>query len=85
MEWESAHTISTVEQIKMVMLQLRNDSELGSILRVTLETVQLISGLEGQILSSKRNIDYIERYWVKTAHANLQIIDSELIIPNLWN
>ena len=68
----------------MVVTQLRNDSELGNILKTTLETVQLLSGLEAQILNSTRKTDFIERCWVKTVHDNLHAIDRELIILKLW-
>ena len=74
MEWDSAHTISTVEKIKMVITQLRNGSELGQILKTAIETVQLISGLEEQMLSTKRKIEYLENCWAKTIHDNLHTI-----------
>ena len=70
-EWDNFHSLKCTEQIKVVLGHLRQNTKLGKLIRINIETVQLLSGISTPILQCKEHIDYIEDGWIVSLHHSL--------------
>ena len=71
LEWDNFHSLKCTEQIKVVLGHLRQNTKLGKLIRINIETVQLLSGISTPILQCKEHIDYIEDGWIVSLHHSL--------------
>ena len=69
----------------MAVGQLRLEAVLGRLLRIVIETVQLIAGTESQVLFGNKYIEYVDSCWVVQLQKNLIKVNVGIKIPSLWN
>jgi hypothetical protein len=68
-------------KLDLIISHLRSDSNLGKALLININYIQLISGVEEPILSSKQNIPYIESNWV--LHIREFVVSIKIILQTL--
>ena len=71
LEWDNFHSLKCTEQIKVVLGHLRQDTNLGKLIRINIETVQLLSGSSVPIFHMKEHLNYIEDAWIVSLHHSL--------------
>ena len=49
------YTEQLIEHLRLTVLEIRKDTTAGKLLRIELDSLQLISGLQKQVLTQKRD------------------------------
>ena len=84
LEWDNFHSLKCTEQIKVVLGHLRQDTNLGKLIRINIETVQLLSGSSVPIFQMKEHLNYIEDGWIVSLHHSLVESGVQLKLLDGW-
>jgi len=79
MAWETCRSVQIVEKIKFFTTHMRRKDKLGNLLRILIDTVQLQSGINEPILTTKIKWQkWVERTWLHYLKDGLDEIDGAL-------
>jgi hypothetical protein len=71
-------------KIESIIAHIRADSILGKSFRININYLQLLSGLESPIFSSRDNIGYITANWLTRLRHYILEINGTFIIKDVW-
>jgi hypothetical protein len=71
-------------KIEAIISHMRADSTLGKLFRININYLQLISGLDSPIFSSRDNIGYIQDNWLTHLRNFIIEINGKFHIKDLW-
>ena len=91
LEWERPSTLQLNEKVKLFMQHVRTGSEIGELMRITMEVTQLQSGIREQALMTSLPIEkYVPRCWIvdfkkklNEAGAKVQVTEQNQLIKPL--
>jgi len=84
MQWESPLGISLYEQVKIFIGSIRLNDEVGKILRMQTQWLQVSSGTSRPILEETKAIPYLQHCWITSLHNKLVDHGIKVQIYKTW-
>ena len=84
LEWDNAHSLKCIEQIKVIFGHFRMESHLGMLMKIELMTVNLMAGLTDCILQQSERVEYLEPSWFRSLHYSLVAIGGTIDTFGIW-
>ena len=78
-------TIQTTQSITCMIKQLRWNKDIAKDIRVSIEIMQLMSGLEYPLMEHvEKPVKYVEKIWILIVRERLRRLKASIHIENIW-
>ena len=84
MDWESLCTTALIEITTLALKHVKADDEVGKMIRINLDTVQLKAGISTPVLEYDKELPGVGKNWIKTLHDRLAQNNMKMIVWGVW-
>ena len=84
MGWEEINTTAMYEATNLALKHLKRDDDVGKLIKINIETTQLLAGVGTPVLELNTCIKYLEDSWIMTLHNHLINTGMHLVTQDTW-